>query len=65
MEETNRFVRFVCRYDDIRTYTDNRVILKPRGNNKDPSNSYINASFVDSPFKKGDQKIIAAQGPLK
>ena len=26
--------------------------------------SYINANFIDSPLKHGDQKLIAAQGPL-
>ena len=41
------------RYQDIRTYTYNKVKL--------PSNNYINASYIDLPSKKF---FIATQGPL-
>ena len=54
-----------CRYADIKTYSDTRVILKSRTKRESDVNSFIHASYVDSPFKKGDRRIIAAQGPLK
>ena len=63
------------RYSDIMPYKDTRVILKARCSTSNCcstafcskeslESTYINACYVDSPFEAGDQKVIAAQGPL-
>ena len=44
----------LCRYEDIRTYKDNRVEIKSK-------NKYINASWIHMPYYN---YFIATQGPL-
>ncbi len=50
LDPTNGF----CRYKDIITYKNNRVILRS-------TQRYINASWIDLPYPK---KFIATQGPM-
>jgi len=45
-------------------FKDTRVQLKPRTEENLLAASYINACFVDSPLKHGDNRLIASQGPL-
>ena len=45
-------------------FPHSRPRLVDRGFKGDPEyNAYINANFIDSPLKEGDQKIIGTQGP--
>ena len=57
------------RYSDILPFEHTRPKLSQRPQTEgkgDPEEvqAYINANFVDGPLKQGDQKLIAAQGPL-